>query len=90
MAERLPVELDDEIKANTEAFAKASGLVTADDIRNALSISLPKTNPVDPVALPGVCNIIMVAHITKEGLPAATLSPSPRPPNMLWCTNRRI
>ena len=91
LAERLPQVLDDEIKAHLEAFTRAQGLVTAEEIRKSLQISFPQTNPVDRDALPGVCNIIMVAHITKEGLSAAaTLSPSPSPPNMLWFTNRRF
>ena len=63
LAERLPEELDNEIKIVQETFARATGRLTVQDLMDSIKISFPETNPVDPVRLPGVHSIIMVAHI---------------------------
>ena len=52
MAERLPEQLDDEIKKVLYAWQVACGRITPEDIRNCIPITVPTLN-----AIPGVVGI---------------------------------
>ena len=54
LAERLPTILDDEIKKHHAAFSVASDKLTPEQVYDALPISYPMTNVVDPNEMPGI------------------------------------
>ena len=54
LAERLPEELDDEIKRVQYQFHKACGRTTAEQIREAIPLCLPKANLCKESRIPGI------------------------------------
>ena len=68
LAERLPEQLDDEIKKVQEAWHRAQGQVTAEEIMAGVPLMYPVTNVINGTEYPGVSKFDF-AQWEKDGQP---------------------